>query len=55
MKHIYLVRHCQATGQEADAPLTALGQEQANGWTVCGTRFTICLSSTMGANPAKRR
>lgn len=29
MKHIYLVRHCQATGQEADAPLTALGQEQA--------------------------
>lgn len=29
MKHIYLVRHCQATGQEAEAPLTKIGIEQA--------------------------
>jgi 2,3-bisphosphoglycerate-dependent phosphoglycerate mutase len=30
MNHVvYLVRHCQATGQEADAPLTELGQLQA--------------------------
>jgi 2,3-bisphosphoglycerate-dependent phosphoglycerate mutase len=28
---VYLVRHCQATGQEADAPLTELGQLQAFG------------------------
>jgi len=27
--HLYLVRHCQGTGQEPDAPLTALGREQA--------------------------
>jgi 2,3-bisphosphoglycerate-dependent phosphoglycerate mutase len=26
---LYLVRHCQATGQEPDAPLTDLGQQQA--------------------------
>jgi 2,3-bisphosphoglycerate-dependent phosphoglycerate mutase len=26
---LYLVRHCQATGQEPDAPLTELGQEQS--------------------------
>lgn len=26
---LYLVRHCQATGQEPDAPLTEIGQEQA--------------------------
>jgi 2,3-bisphosphoglycerate-dependent phosphoglycerate mutase len=26
---LYLVRHCQATGQESDAPLTELGQQQA--------------------------
>jgi 2,3-bisphosphoglycerate-dependent phosphoglycerate mutase len=26
---LYLVRHCQATGQEPDAPLTAIGQQQA--------------------------
>lgn len=25
----YLVRHCQATGQEPDAPLTETGQQQA--------------------------
>jgi 2,3-bisphosphoglycerate-dependent phosphoglycerate mutase len=25
----YLVRHCQATGQEPDAPLTDIGQQQA--------------------------
>ncbi|MGG1664419.1 histidine phosphatase family protein [Brevibacillus sp. NRS-1366] len=29
MKHIYLVRHCQATGQAAEAPLTTSGVEQA--------------------------
>jgi 2,3-bisphosphoglycerate-dependent phosphoglycerate mutase len=26
---LYLVRHCHATGQEADAPLTETGQQQA--------------------------
>jgi 2,3-bisphosphoglycerate-dependent phosphoglycerate mutase len=26
---LYLVRHCQATGQEPNAPLTELGQQQA--------------------------
>ncbi len=26
---LYLVRHCQATGQEPDAPLTPLGESQA--------------------------
>ena len=26
---LYLVRHCQSTGQEPDAPLTPLGHEQA--------------------------
>lgn len=26
---LYLVRHCQATGQEPDAPLTPIGEEQA--------------------------
>ncbi|GED67615.1 hypothetical protein BRE01_13170 [Brevibacillus reuszeri] len=29
MKQIYLVRHCQATGQEAKAPLTEFGTKQA--------------------------
>ncbi|MDF2684016.1 MAG: histidine phosphatase family protein [Brevibacillus sp.] len=29
MKHIYIVRHCKATGQEPDAPLTELGVKQA--------------------------
>jgi 2,3-bisphosphoglycerate-dependent phosphoglycerate mutase len=31
----YLVRHCQATGQEPDAPLTEIGKQQAialTGW-----------------------
>jgi 2,3-bisphosphoglycerate-dependent phosphoglycerate mutase len=27
--HIYLIRHCAAEGQEPDAPLTAVGREQA--------------------------
>src|SRR5215216_3638865 len=27
--HLYLVRHCQGAGQEPDAPLTAIGREQA--------------------------
>jgi 2,3-bisphosphoglycerate-dependent phosphoglycerate mutase len=26
---LYLIRHCQATGQEPDAPLTGTGQQQA--------------------------
>jgi 2,3-bisphosphoglycerate-dependent phosphoglycerate mutase len=30
MSLIFLVRHCQTTGQEPDAPLTALGDEQAH-------------------------
>lgn len=29
VKHLFLVRHCESTGQEAAAPLTALGQAQA--------------------------
>ena len=29
MKHIYLVRHCKAAGQEADAPLTDQGREDS--------------------------
>ncbi|VEP11359.1 Phosphoglycerate mutase family 2 (fragment) [Hyella patelloides LEGE 07179] len=28
-REFYLVRHCQATGQESDAPLTKLGKQQA--------------------------
>ena len=28
-KRLFLVRHCQSTGQEASAPLTAVGQAQA--------------------------
>jgi 2,3-bisphosphoglycerate-dependent phosphoglycerate mutase len=30
MKRIYLVRHCQASGQESEAPLTAEGERQAD-------------------------
>lgn len=30
-KTVYLVRHCKATGQAADAPLTPEGQQQAIG------------------------
>ena len=26
---LYIVRHCQSTGQESDAPLTKIGQQQA--------------------------
>lgn len=29
MKKIYVIRHCQAEGQEADAKLTKLGEQQA--------------------------
>ncbi len=29
MKELYIIRHCQATGQEPAAPLTELGQQQA--------------------------
>lgn len=28
-KTVYLIRHCEAIGQEANAPLTELGQQQA--------------------------
>src|SRR5688572_21382147 len=27
---LYLARHCQSSGQEPDAPLTALGRQQAD-------------------------
>ena len=30
MKHIYLVRHCEATGQGSECPLTEKGTMQAN-------------------------
>jgi 2,3-bisphosphoglycerate-dependent phosphoglycerate mutase len=30
VKRLFLVRHCESTGQEASAPLTAIGQRQAN-------------------------
>jgi len=29
MKELYIIRHCQAEGQKPEAPLTSLGQEQA--------------------------
>ena len=29
VRHLFLVRHCESTGQEASAPLTAVGQTQA--------------------------
>jgi hypothetical protein len=29
VKRLFLVRHCESTGQEASAPLTAIGQSQA--------------------------
>jgi 2,3-bisphosphoglycerate-dependent phosphoglycerate mutase len=29
VKRLFLVRHCESTGQEASAPLTAVGQSQA--------------------------
>jgi 2,3-bisphosphoglycerate-dependent phosphoglycerate mutase len=29
VKHLFLVRHCESTGQDASAPLTAVGQTQA--------------------------
>jgi len=29
VKRLFLVRHCESTGQEAAAPLTAIGQSQA--------------------------
>ncbi|GKU80628.1 histidine phosphatase family protein [Niallia sp. NCCP-28] len=34
-KTIYLIRHCQANGQESDAALTELGWEQANKLADC--------------------
>nr|WP_298787667.1 histidine phosphatase family protein [uncultured Marinococcus sp.] len=30
MKNLYIVRHCEALGQESDAPLTDEGLKQAN-------------------------
>ncbi|WP_411346249.1 histidine phosphatase family protein [Paenibacillus sp. WLX1005] len=30
MQELYIIRHCQAEGQEPNAPLTMLGQEQAD-------------------------
>ncbi|WP_411349822.1 histidine phosphatase family protein [Paenibacillus sp. WLX2291] len=30
MQELYIIRHCQAEGQEPNAPLTILGQEQAD-------------------------
>lgn len=29
VRRLFWVRHCEATGQEASAPLTAMGQRQA--------------------------
>src|SRR2546421_6220368 len=29
LTHLYIVRHCQASGQEPEAPLTQQGQAQA--------------------------
>ncbi len=29
MKELYIIRHCQAEGQEPNAPLTELGRQQA--------------------------
>lgn len=40
---LYLVRHCQATGQEPDAPLTETGQQQA-----------IVLADRLSELPIKR-
>jgi 2,3-bisphosphoglycerate-dependent phosphoglycerate mutase len=40
---LYLVRHCQATGQEPNAPLTELGKQQA-----------IALADWFGAVPIGR-
>ena len=40
---LYLVRHCQATGQEPDAPLTELGKQQA-----------IALASWISEMPIRR-
>lgn len=40
---LYLVRHCQATGQEPDAPLTETGKQQA-----------IALADCLGAVPIGR-
>lgn len=29
VKKVYIVRHCEAEGQESEAPLTAIGHKQA--------------------------
>jgi 2,3-bisphosphoglycerate-dependent phosphoglycerate mutase len=44
---LYLVRHCQATGQEPDAPLTKVGQQQVialAGW-LCDVSIGRIISS----------
>lgn len=41
-KTIYLVRHCQATGQEPEDPLTELGKQQAIGLAESLSREPIC-------------
>jgi 2,3-bisphosphoglycerate-dependent phosphoglycerate mutase len=44
---LYLVRHCQASGQEPDAPLTEIGQQQAialAGW-LCEVSIGRIISS----------
>jgi len=38
---IYLVRHCQTSGQEPDAPLTLLGQQQAVALADCLAKESI--------------
>ena len=42
---VYLVRHCQSTGQEPDAPLTPIGQQQAvrlaDCWNALGSRWIV--------------
>jgi len=38
---LYLVRHCQATGQEPDAPLTPSGEHQAEQLAIFLQRFMI--------------
>jgi 2,3-bisphosphoglycerate-dependent phosphoglycerate mutase len=40
-KAFYLVRHCQASGQESHAPLTELGQQQAIALAECLLQFPI--------------
>jgi hypothetical protein len=36
---LYLVRHCQTSGQEPAAPLTRLGQQQLSNPDLFGVRY----------------